>query len=205
MGALIEWGAAERPFPGETESGDGFLVKSIPEGVLVAVVDGLGHGRDAAAASEIAVATLEAHAHEEIIPLVNRCHKALKRTHGVVMSLASFNTSQSMMTWLGVGNIEGMLLRAGRSSPRETLLLRGGVVGFQLPPLRASRLPVEVGDRLIFATDGIRSGFAEELFRKASSLWEETPRRIADHILARFGKTTDDALVLVAHYLGAGP
>lgn len=33
----------------------------------------------------------------------------------------------------------------------------------------------------------------------------DRPQQIADHILARFGKVTDDALVLVARYLGGAP
>ena len=51
---------------------------------------------------------------------------------------------------------------------------------------------------LIFATDGIRGGFAEGLPTDA------TPQELADHILARHGKGTDDALVLVARYAGGG-
>lgn len=84
-----------------------------------------------------------------------------------------------------------------RSVPaREYLLLRGGVVGYQLPPLHASTIPVARGDTLILATDGIRSGFAEGLDLG------EPPQRIADHILAQHGKSTDDALVLVGRYIG---
>jgi hypothetical protein len=33
---------------------------------------------------------------------------------------------------------------------------------------------------------------------------EGSPQQLADHILARFGTSTDDALVLVARYLGPG-
>jgi len=59
-------------------------------------------------------------------------------------------------------------------------------------------VPVAPGDLLIFATDGIREGFAEGLPTDA------TPQQLADQILARSGKGTDDALVLVARYAGAG-
>ena len=62
------------------------------------------------------------------------------------------------MTWLGVGNVEGVLIRADtRATPAaESVLLRGGVVGYQLPALQASVVPVSRGDLLILATDGIR-------------------------------------------------
>src|SRR3989442_1880853 len=86
--ALIEWGVASLALPGEAESGDRHLVKPVGTGVLVAVVDGLGHGAEAAAAAQAAVAALERHATESPVPLVERCHRALQGTRGVVMSVA---------------------------------------------------------------------------------------------------------------------
>jgi len=52
------------------------------------------------------------------------------------------------------------------------------------------------GDALVFATDGIRSDFANGL-----SL-TQPPQQVADQILARHAKKTDDALALVALFLG---
>ena len=198
---LIEWGVAVQPLEGEAESGDQYVVRPLPKGVLVAAVDGLGHGPEAAAAARSAVVTLEGYAHEPVISLVKRCHERLMRTRGVVMSLASFNALDNTMTWLGVGNVEGALLRAdGTASPaRESILLRGGVVGYQLPALHAAILPVAQGDVLILATDGIRGGFVEDV------TLSDPPQRIAEQILARRGGGTDDALVLVARYLGHEP
>src|SRR5256885_6028210 len=86
--ALIEWGVASLALPGEAESGDRHLVKPVGTGVLVAVVDGLGHGAEAAAAAQAAVAALERHATESPVPLIERCHRALQGTRGVVMSVA---------------------------------------------------------------------------------------------------------------------
>jgi len=136
------------------------------------------------------------------VPLFERCHRALQGTRGVVMSVAVLGRPDRSMTWLGVGNIEGLLLYgdgAARSgSPRASLATRGGIVGSELPRLHPVVLPIASGDTLIFATDGIREGFAEGLSREAS------PQQLADRILARHGKGTDDALVLVARYRGAG-
>jgi len=75
-------------------------------------------------------------------------------------------------------------------------LLRGGLVGFQLPELRASVIPVSVGDLLILATDGIQAGFEDEI------KLNETPGQIAGKILNHHYRGNDDALVLVARYLG---
>jgi serine phosphatase RsbU (regulator of sigma subunit) len=206
MGALIEHGIAQRAFPGESVSGDRAVVQPLPSRVLMAAVDGLGHGEAAASAAAISVDTLKNHAEEKPEELVRRCHEALKRTRGVAMSLASIDARSGMMTWLGVGNVEGLLLRTASSPPtREVLLMRGGVVGYQLPPLRVSQLPISLGDLLVFATDGIRSDFTAGLPLDDPLLRHQDVQEIADRILARFGKTTDDALVLVARYTGSTP
>ena len=199
--STIEWGVAARALPGQPSSGDLDLVKSFPNGVLVAALDGVGHGEKAAAAAAVARSILEAHAGEPVIALIGRCHEVLRATRGVAMSVASFNVSQGLITWLGVGNVQGVLLRRGLSGSvkEESLLLRAGVVGVQLPSLRVSVLPVSTGDTLIFATDGVSSDFDRRLARN------HAPQKAAEGILARHGKTTVDALVLVTRYLRDHP
>jgi negative regulator of sigma-B (phosphoserine phosphatase) len=196
---LIEWAVAELVLPGQSESGDRFLVTPTPDGGLVAVVDGLGHGAEAAEAAKAAVRSLERHAHEPIIPLIRNCHRSLAGTRGVVMSVAAFDARAETVTWVGVGNVEGVLLRAQSTATlgRESLLLRGGVVGVHLPALAAAIVPVARGDQLIFATDGVRGDFAVRPLPGG-----DVPQQLADHILTKWGTRTDDALVLVARYLG---
>lgn len=200
-GAVVEWasaGIALGELSGGKESGDLHVIAPFPDGVLVAAIDGLGHGPEAALAARVAAHVLEASAGEPVVALVERCHTALRRTRGVVMSLASFNAREASMTWIGVGNVEGVLLRADRAAerPRETFALRGGVVGDQLPPLRSSVLPVSPGDTLVMVTDGIRRRFTDGLALGASL------QEIADSIMNDHRKGSDDALVVVARYVG---
>ena len=199
--SVISWGVASRALPSESVSGDMYVVKPIAEGYLLAVVDGLGHGEEAAAAAQRAAVTLMQHGNESVIALVRRCHQALVGTRGVAMSLATFNPADDSLTWLGIGNVEGLLLRTDprTSRPMEAILLRSGVVGLELPQLRASVTTLAPGDLLVMATDGIRSGFAERLSAAQAT------QRLADQILADYRKSTDDALVLVARYLGGAP
>lgn len=196
--SLLEWGVAALTLPGQAESGDRHLVEPFRGGMLVAVVDGLGHGDEAAAAARTAVTALERHAEQPVISLLKTCHEHLRSTRGVVLSVASFNGVDGTMTWLGVGNVEGWLVRAdpGAIPHYESLLLRGGVVGGQLPPLYASIIAITPGDTLIFATDGIDGDFGRSLTAS------DPPQRTADRILAHHAKRTDDALVLVARYVG---
>src|SRR5437899_5814393 len=80
---------------GEQESGDLHLIKPVGTGVLVSVVDGLGHGAEAAAAARAVVAALNRHAQESVLPLLQRCHQALAGTRGVVVSVALFEDRKS--------------------------------------------------------------------------------------------------------------
>lgn len=194
---VIEWAVAQRALPGQAVSGDLSLVEPHPDGALLAVVDGIGHGPEATRAAETAVQTLLSRPGESVHALVNRCHEALRPTRGVVMTLASINANDDTITWLGVGNVEGCLFRANGLSPaREGVLLRGGMVGAQLPALYASVAPIHPGDLIVLTSDGIRGGF------EPGVAIQSPPQRIADQILQKHFKGTDDALVLVARYLG---
>ena len=197
---VLDWGVASLPLNGQSESGDRSVVQFFPGGVLLGVIDGLGHGNEAALAASAAESILRAQPQEPVISLVRQCHENLRSTRGVVMSLVSFDILHGLMTWLGVGNVRGVLRRSGSSSnlPQEELLLRAGVIGGQipLPPLQAAVLPVFQGDTLFLASDGIRGEFALE---QAPS---EMSQRTAQAILSRFAKGNDDALVLVARIGG---
>jgi negative regulator of sigma-B (phosphoserine phosphatase) len=194
---LIEWGVAARAIADQQESGDFHLVNVRGSDALVAVGDGLGHGAGAAAAAQAALHALAECNGESTIAVMQRTHDQLRSTRGVVMSLALFRGTDNTMTWLGVGNVEGYLLRrdAHVIPGHEYLLLRPGVVGDSLPPLCASVLQIAFGDTLIFATDGIRPEFAGNVNSEGS------PQQIADRILAQYGRGRDDALVLVARYV----
>jgi phosphoserine phosphatase RsbX len=195
---LVDYAVAKFVLPGQCESGDHHLVCCNQSGILIAAIDGIGHGEEAANAAKVAISILKANVEEPVISLVQRCNEGLRSTRGVVMSLASMDPEHGMMTWLGVGNVQGVLMRAGarEGTVQEVLLLRGGVVGSQLPALQAAVLPIAQGDTLVFVTDGIRGEFGEGL----SAL--ESPQRAADRILKQHGRGNDDALVLVVRIIG---
>src|SRR5260370_3466141 len=144
-----------RHHAGETESGDRYWAGAVANGMMFAVIAGLGHGRAAAAASDIAIATLERHVGDPLIELLRRCHESMRGARGVAMSLAVLDTENAMLTWIGVGNVEGTLLRRDTGLPSDKLLLRNGVVGIHLPILRAGELVVQSGDILTMVTDGV--------------------------------------------------
>lgn len=196
---VLDWSVACRPLPGEAVSGDLHVIAPWRDGVLAGVVDGLGHGDEATAAARIAVAVLEQHAGESVVALAQHCHRALKTTRGVVMTLAALNAADNTLTVLGIGNVEAAIFRAANANgqPRRTsVLLRGGVVGYQLPALRADVLPITTGDLVVFATDGVREDFGDLI----NPL--EPVAQLADRILAAKFRGNDDGLVLACRYAG---
>ena len=198
---MVEYGVAKYVLPGQGESGDHHLVCCNRSGILIAAIDGIGHGEEAASVSKAAAALLRSCADEPIISLVERCHEKLRSSRGVVLSVAFVDPEHGMMTWLGVGNVQGVLMRsdAKNGNSQESLLLRAGVVGSQLPALQATVIPVAKGDTLFFATDGIRSDFPASLSAR------ENPQRAADRILEQYRSGNDDALVLVTRITGINP
>ncbi|HKS16595.1 MAG TPA: SpoIIE family protein phosphatase, partial [Planctomycetota bacterium] len=145
----------------------------------------------------VAVGTMERHADSPILPLFQISHGALLGTRGVVAALAALNLKESTMSWAAVGNIEGVVIRAKPGARRVSIIQVGGVVGYKLPKL-ADAEPVRLakGDRLVLTTDGIREGFTDLLNTT------DSPDRLAETILRKCVKGTDDALVLVAEFGG---
>src|SRR5262249_38848037 len=138
------------------------IVVPTSNGTLVAVVDGLGHGADAAEAARIAISIIQKYAADPLIALIRHCHDSMRYTRGAVMSLAFFSR-QNLLNCISIGNVQGVLFSARNGGKHQSIIIRGGVVGSHLPPLQPVALPVSVGDTLIFATDGIRAGFDEDL------------------------------------------
>ncbi|MBI3561140.1 MAG: SpoIIE family protein phosphatase [Gammaproteobacteria bacterium] len=194
--ALLEVGTASLTRSGESTSGDMYAVVPSDGGVLLAVVDGIGHGVEAAHAAALAVATLQVRSQQTLKSLINDCHETLRASRGAVMSVAVFDSAANTLTWAGVGNVEGRLVAGNSLRTVHTLRLHGGTLGHRVPPMDVSVLPVTPGDILIFATDGVRDSFCHDLPLHISA------QKIAEHIMAREARCTDDALVLVARYLG---
>lgn len=197
---LLDWGVACRAAEPDAILGDGHLVVRENGGVLIAAIDGLGRGSPAADSTAVARAALAELAGASLEERMSHCHERLHGTRGVALSMAWFDGHTSGMTWLGVGNVEGFLVRG--FAPRlmvSTLLLRGGVVGRHLPDVAAVTLPVIGGDTLVFVTDGIGPDVERTLIAG------DPPQRQADRIMVRHYRGHDDALVVVATVRGSAP
>ena len=189
----IAWAAAGAPIRDEPRSGDGYLVHPGAQRTLLAVIDGLGHGPAAHAATSAGIATIAETPDAPLRILFERCNLALRQTRGVVMTMASIAVDDQT-EWLAVGNVEGIVVRSAHPPRHEGVLARGGVVGWRLPTLHVRSVRLDPRDLLVLATDGIRTGFESSVDPIGS------PDSIASGILEQYGRGYDDALVLVARY-----
>ena len=195
---VLERGVAAQAHAGERRSGDVAVFAPSQRGGLVAVIDGLGHGDGAADAAETAARVLEANVDLPPQELLERCHQELQQTRGAVMTLAWFDLGERTMEWTGVGNVEARFVRAGAGTDarHDSPVVLGGVVGFNLPQVRMQTMALEPGDAVVLATDGVAADFSSSLEPGVPS------QQLAERVLERHGKGTDDALAVVVRYLG---
>lgn len=195
-GRFVEWATATRRLPGESAIGDRAVVCEFQGGVILAAVDGIGHGTPAAAPAGIAIDLLRKHSEAPVEMLIQLCHEALRGTRGAAVSIGSVDARTDTLTWIAVGNVEAVTIPFARDAPQHHVISGAGIVGYRLPALVRSSIALHPGDLIVFATDGVSPQFADSLRPVGSA------RRIAERILESYGKSTDDALVLVARYLG---
>jgi serine phosphatase RsbU (regulator of sigma subunit) len=182
---------AARPYPGETVSGDAWQVDWHGSVCRIALVDGLGHGPQAAIAAMAAVAALAAEPALNPVEAVHCCHDALKGSRGAALLIVSIDVSRGQLIGAGAGNVEARLCQDGGV---KHLMTDRGIVGSTLPRVRPVELALAPDWLLLMHTDGIKSRF------DAQSQLEAAPDGdgLAQAILAGWARATDDATVLVA-------
>lgn len=197
----MEWARAGRPVPGEYTSGDrGLAIDIDGAAALFGVLDGLGHGPAAAAAALRAVDALTHARNERVEVLVQLCHRVLAGTRGAAMTLARVDFAAGTLTWTGVGNVTANLLAkdAAGVHVRSSARLAAGIVGYRIPEIRPAQvIPLRAGDLLVIATDGITEEHLDHLD------FAGTATAIAEEILGKYAKESDDAMVLAARHRGA--
>jgi serine/threonine protein phosphatase PrpC len=194
---MLDIGVAERPKAGATVSGDSYLVKTNGSTELVAVIDGLGGGTAAAEAAKKAYDAIEANVDRPLATIMQAAHNACVGTRGAVVGLLRLDLEKHEATYMGVGNIGIYVVSKHVIKP----LSRNGIVGYRMPSLMEHKATYDSGDTFILFSDGISMRFADApLMNEALA-----PQPLADRILESFGKSIDDATVVVAKTLRTTP
>jgi hypothetical protein len=184
-------GAASRPRPGETTNGDAWAIHRHGGIWRLALVDGLGHGPEAAHAAEAAIRALAARPELEPLPALEECHAALRGTRGAAMSVASISAVDGRLAYAGVGNVEARLYR---TTGVQGLVAYRGIVGGAAWRVRAFEYQLGPVWTLVLHTDGVRSRFDDQEVAAAS---EKDPQALAESLLDRWARPTDDATAVV--------
>src|SRR3954451_1826383 len=179
---------------GEERSGDLAFFFPTASGALTCLIDGLGHGPEAADAAELCASVVRTHAEAPVKELMQACHERLAETRGVVMTVAWCDLERSTVSWAGVGNVDARLVHSGPDQREDVALVFGGVLGYRMPSVRAATMPLERGDVLVMITDGIEAAISPALTGGGAA------QTMADRILSMHGKGNDDALVVVIRY-----
>lgn len=197
----IEWAAESQTHPDERVCGDRPIAVDVGgTGALMGVLDGLGHGEDAATAALCGVEVLSGARTEPLEDLLRLCHRALGGTRGAAMTVARIDFAADKLRWIGIGNVSANLVakRPGGLEVRSSARLAGGIVGYRMPEvLTPQEVSIRPGDLLVMASDGIAENHLDSIDFAASALVT------AQEIVAKHNKGTDDALVLVARHRGA--
>jgi anti-sigma regulatory factor (Ser/Thr protein kinase) len=183
-----------RPISGERVSGDDAAFARLGDGsLLLALADGLGHGPEARIAATAAVDEVLGEPSRALDRALLAAHAAVAKTRGAVMTLASIDRSGALAT-ASVGNTTAEIV--GRGGARRF----GGQSWVLGQTARAGTITVErdlVGPRdgVVLFSDGLSSRLGLE---GIEDLLHERAIVVADALLARYGKSHDDALIIVA-------
>lgn len=182
----MTWKTAHRTLPrqGEQENGDAVLIRRAGDVLLLAVVDGLGHGPQAAAAAAAGIRYLEAWRPGELEDGMRGLHEALKGTRGAAAGVCLLRGAS--MVCCGVGNVE--IRCVGAKLP---ILLSPGVLGARVQSFRICRCELPRTCRVVLFSDGI--SFRAPL----DALRDLEPDAACEALILDYRKPDDDASVVI--------
>lgn len=124
----LSFGIATRARGNKGLNGDDYVILQWNRSAMVAVIDGLGHGKDAQTAAQAAREYVKSHYDQSLGSIFRGASRACRATRGVVMSVARFDFESRpiKLHYAGVGNIETRVFD-GPSTMR--LAVQRGVVG----------------------------------------------------------------------------
>ena len=175
-----------RPFIGETVAGDAAIVREVEDGLVVAMVDVLGHGVEAHDVAVRIVDFLQRSTVSDPAALMTGLHQHLRGSRGAAAGICHINRNEGVLRYVGHGNT-----RARRFLQQSSRLVsKDGLIGTAIRGHNVQTMAVEPGDVLLFYSDGVTDRFDLDDYRHAIS---DTARSLARNVVEMFGKDYDDA------------
>ncbi len=186
----VDIGAICLPVAGEQACGDAWEAHVDGAVTTVAVVDGLGHGPEAAKAAAAALAAVRDRPDDDLGPLLERAHRAAGATRGAAATIARIDRDAGELSVAAVGNVTPWLLTDGQ----RQLVTQHGTLGHVMPTIRVERYPFPAGATLILCSDGLRSRWS---LADLPGLAARSPALIAAVLWRDLQRGRDDATVVV--------
>jgi anti-sigma regulatory factor (Ser/Thr protein kinase) len=191
LAAARRLGVWSRPRPNETDNGDAYFIGPRGARTLYAVIDGLGHGSGAKAASDVALDALSEWRGEPLDQVLRVAHDALRATRGAVMSLALIDRAERSFQFAGVGNVA---VRVFNAPERITAISTNGTLGARLGQIRVWTHAWAEGATCVMASDGISAAWEMDAY---PGLLAHSPQLLAGILMRDYSRESDDATVLV--------
>ncbi len=190
----LDTGAVSHCKPGENLNGDSFLINHIgPDKTVIAVIDGLGHGKEANIASELAKEQIMLKPDLPLNALMTHVHHALRGTRGATIGLVRIDTGTNKLEFSGIGNIEAFLMTGQK---KQNLLSYGGIMGHNMRTPRIFEFDFQPGNVVCLYSDGITTRWKIEDIN-----WDNNPQKNAEFIMNQYSRLNDDATVLIVRYI----
>lgn len=177
------------PAEGERHCGDAATVALTERGPTAFVVDGLGHGAEAAEAARAALRCFHRAPDADLPDVLTAANRALRHSRGAAIGV--LRLTDTAVDHCGVGNVRAVLL-----SPDEVGHRLGGqpgVVGWNMPVPRASRHSAPAGTTVVLHTDGVDQRWSRD---PEPFLLRLPPPLLAAALVHGFRHRRDDATVV---------
>lgn len=186
----IEAAKYVRPCEGETLAGDAVLLRWEAQGLFAAVIDVLGHGRDAhtlaARLSETAAVWLSGVSVPSPEASLTMLHEAACGTRGAVAATAWLDARTCQGNVAGIGNVRCRLF----GSVTKSIPFGDGVLGSRIRSATQTAFALQPGDVFLLFSDGIADRFS---INDYPAITLDSGPVIAFNLVRRFGKAHDDA------------
>lgn len=184
------WGGMSVPKKGEFLSGDKWNIQFRDKEAYCLIVDGLGHGLEAAEASALAVKRFKENQDMPPSAMVKLLHMSLRGSRGAVGAVAKVDNKENKLRFCGLGNIEGVIYTGEIT---KHLVSLNGTLGYEARKFNEYTLPWTPETKLVMHTDG----FASKTCRNVPELAALAPGCLAGALYKNHARDTDDATILV--------
>lgn len=188
-----------RSYPGERISGDSAFFCRRENDIILSIADGLGHGLLAHEASFKAIQFIEQSFQqplESLDSLVIESNEHLADTRGAALGLVHLDITKFEMEHLGVGDIGTHL---NNFEQYKKFITMPHFLGsrFGSKSFRQERCQLSPGMVLIMFSDGLKT---DTSLKDELEIMRRPAVAIAQWLLEQYGRSNDDATVLVAKF-----